>query len=871
MTNTKITNTKYMIIDIECLKDYFSFQWKTEEMKEAKIFECLTDSDFYKLYHSLENNTRAMYCYSIDYDKTMINAVCKLVEKGEADINWRIRRINDYLIQGGINYFRINKEFWCDNFFKINETSDNAFEESIENMKQKYANDQWICGFLDEFHMVLGKSKVFKSQIIIDIPKMLYYYTVRKDGIIRPSISLKNIQLAEEGLNLKFDFNKYLTIEDVKKDGLYDIFIEYSLNDVEFLHRYFLNKCLPTIETRIYACEAIKRFDDIFMYSNDMIHSENNTSLLVNAFQLPEDQRNQDISIDYQKYIKTTGYSTFDNFVEFTNTYKLDHKRDKELKEAYCENYDKKYIYDDSNKVEGNEIEVVANSVDTFDLHGIPATIGLGGYHSAKHNYYGENLWHLDYTSLYPSIILQFKEYYSKLINTELYEALYNFRNTELKPQLKKMKREMIERSGNDDDDISMDEFRLNELNEKITLYSKLQNGVKLLLNNLYGILNSTFNLPIANKTLGRFICLYGQYRAIVLSDLIIKTSPESRIINGNTDGIIVENISKESIETIVSTDRDGYLTLGTTKIEKLIQYDVNNYIKIVDDTLKCKGNTFGTGLKQVFVKNEKLRVNMVNALNQINNEKVGILPIYFHNTKSKSSVLLEGEESSKDKVYYLTTKDKGKLAYKNLVKPLILNVDNEIMYFTTNKEDAKISEYIKFAKITEGKIMNFTANKITNNMKYIKNKLELDSEENTKIKRSMRLKINKILKTLGKSSVIMDKDMNILCDDKNKIVSEYANYTLTDIIKSNKSYALGIKNTEDIICVSTNDKFTINLFTKYTTLEISHISGYKCFIFTKDEFDKMKSCRSLKIFKEVKKSIVPLWTIDKKYQMEVK
>jgi hypothetical protein len=865
---------QYNIIDTECLSDYWSFQFRSSNMEKSKLIECTKDHDFYEFYKMLEKTKTSMYCYSINYDKIMLNSLCKFVENQVSNINWKMRRINDYLISGNLQYFRINREFWCDNFYKLVDKgyeSQESFHMSIEKIKSKYNNDKFIIAFLDEFPYLLGKSKVFKNLNIIDIPKLMFYYSVRKDGIIRPTISLKNLQLFHEQTNIKFDFS-YKSIEDIKKNDLYDTFKEYSLNDTDYLFRFFNENCLPILNTRLQACLVIKKFDNDFIFNDKMIHSESNTNLLVEAFKVPENQRNQQITMNYTDHIKETGYPVFDNIVKFSEKHKDKIKKDKTLKYMYCSEYNKQYIFDDSNIVEGNNIETKINSIDSFDLFGTNVTIGFGGIHGAIENYNQKNLWNIDYTSMYSSIILKFKKIYKNIINVDLYEALYNFKNKDVKKSIKelddklKLLNDNIKKSINDLVYISENESNIEKLEVEKEQLEKLKDGSKLLLNNLYGILNSEFNLPISNKTLGRFICLYGQYRAIELCKIINKELKESKLPNINTDGVFIENIEESIIDKIIEIDKDEYLNLEKTKIDQLIQYDVNNYIKIVDRKLKIKGNTFGTKIKQSFTRNEKLSCNMTNALKLIEGKDtdVKILPIYFHNTKVKSSVLLENEDSSMDKIYYLTSKDKGNFAIKNVVKPLILNLDGEIYYFTTNKKDADMKEYFKFARLTENKILDFTVNKVKNTMKYIKNPLNPDHEENIKSKKSIRLKINKILKPFNINCCIINNKLEILIDENNKVSENYSNYNLTDILKSKESEILGLKNIQDIVLVSTKDQNIIRSLDSFETFSIEHkITGFKCYVFSQEFFWTNVELGNIKTLNN---DIIPIWNTNNNY-----
>ena len=946
-------NLKYQVFDTECLKgSYFSYQWRNENMEESKMIECKSDKDCYRFYNNLKKANRSMYCYSINYDKTMLNALCKFVEKGITDIPTKLRRVNDYLIMGELNYFRINREFWCNYYYRLETQFDNKtelFKESIERISLN-ENDKYITSFLEEFPYLLGQSKVFKNLNIIDVPKMLYYFTIRKDGVPRMNISLKKLQLYEEQTNIAHDFEKSFDFEELVKDGKYKQFKKYALNDSDFLFRHFTKTCLPIIENRVKACEAIKMFDESFKPNERMIHSENNTNLLINAFSLPGYDSNDSnntlkqesemeldeltygemldelnelteksngtyeteflsgeliphgdgdfiksfneiiekyeyfkkpknkFGIDFKKatdylqksinmtdYIKPTGYKKFDDFVEFVNNHGFI-KKDKKLKEIYCEQYEQQYIKDDTQQEHDGKIQVIVDTFDTFNLFGTEVTTGLGGIHGAIEKYINENLWHLDYRSLYPSIIILFEKYYGKIIKIPLYKALYNFRNFEVKVQLKEIDEKinniynLIESNGNDIGDIKDNELELRELEESKNRLEYLSDGCKLLLNYLYGLINSEFNFSISHKQLGRFICLYGQYRAIELCKLIKKNSPESKLVNINTDGIIIDNIDKFICSEIAIQDKqDNIVILGINKIDKIIQNDVNNYIKITKGETKTKGNAYRTGIKQAFHRFEKLTCNISNALKLINHEKPEVLPILFHNTKNKSTITLEGEESSKNKVYYLTTEDKGKIAIKWISNPIVLTWGGEYMYFTTNKDDADPQEYLKFAKITRDKIINFTL-KETDDIKYYPYKLVDDTDKgNLKKKKDIRKMLNKIAKGFICINGLNADVKQIMVDDL-KPVKELSNYTMTKILNSTEVKGFSLKNDEEFTCLSTNNKKDIKILDKLNTFKVTHKSGYTMYVLKNGFFIDLDKYNKVNI---VNADYIPVITLD--------
>jgi hypothetical protein len=875
-------NLKYQVFDTECLKgSYFSYQWRNENMDNEKMLECRSDEDCYRFYSNLKKANRSMYCYSINYDKAMLNALCKFVEKGITDIPTKLRRVNDYLIMGQLNYFRINREFWCTYYFKLEPEFDNKaelFKESIERMSLN-ENDKYITSFLEEFPYLLGQSKVFKNLNIIDVPKMLYYYTIRNDGVIRPSISLKNIQLYEEQTNITHDFEHSFDYNELVESGKYEDFKKYALNDVGFLFRYFLKYCLPIIENRVKACEAIKMFDESFEPTERMIHSENNTNLLVNAFSLPQNESNEveptkkgvnfkkaleyKNTIDMTEYIKPTGYKKFDDFVEFVNDHPYITK-DKKLKELYCEEYEQQYIKDDKQQEHDGKIQVIVDTFDTFNMFGTEITIGLGGCHAALEKYINENLWHLDYRSLYPSIIILFEKYYGKIIKMPLYKALYNYRNFEVKVQLKeieeklnKIYKKLESRKKADYEDIKVELRKLEQLKDRLEF---LSDGCKLLLNSLFGLINSEFNFSISHKQLGRFICLYGQYRAIELCKLIKENSPESKLVNINTDGIIIDNIDHFICSEIAIQDKqDNIVVLGINKIDKIIQSDVNNYIKITGDKMKTKGNAYKTGLKQSFHRFEKLTCNMSNALKLIQHERPEVLPILFHNTKKKSTITLEGEETSRNKVYYLTTKGKGKIAIKWIANPIVLTWGGEYMYFTTNKDDADPQMYLKFAQITRDKIMNFTL-KETDDIKYYPYKLVEDNDEsNLKKKKDIRKMLNKIAKGFICINGLNADVRQIMVEDL-KPVKELSNYTMTKILNSTEVKGFSLKNDEEFTCIATSDQEDIKSLDKLQTFKVTHKSGHVMYVLKNAVFMDLDKYNKVNI---INAEYVPVITLD--------
>lgn len=653
----------YIVFDIETLYDYFSIQFKHEKLDDVYVYECYNDYHCKILYENLKKINRPMYAYSLDFDKIMLNSLCRLIEiKKYGNIVQDLRNISEFLIKYKINYKKLVSKYWnikneikCENSYIKYDTLHVLI---ISQLKKEYIWNSNYYKFLTEYHFILQKSPVIHNLTINSIPEILGYTAIDIKGNVKMTISLKKLQLIEQGKNIKFDFSKYTKISDIKKDQLYDMFIKYSKNDVSFLEYLFLKKPKDIIMDRWYAYQAVKEIIPNFKinYMIDLF-SGSNTNLICNILEIINP--NKLIQVDYTKYAKTEN-EKFNNYVKFVQENK--HLDDKEIKKAY-----KEYYYN------LNTASVDMLKYNEIKFGNMIATFSFGGAHGALNNYVGEDLLHLDYASLYPSIILQNKELFKNIINVDLYESVYNMRF--------KIKAEMK---------------TINKNTKKYKKLDNLQNGLKLILNSTYGLINSMFNISISCRELGRFICLVGQSLLINLTNKILKHDPSSVIVNFNTDGVIIK--TNKDMTKVIDEDRNGYYKLGVDKVSKVIQNDVNNYIKIIDGVVKTKG-CFNLSIKQHINKHERISVNITNVLRILRNEDIQIEPIYFDVAK-----IMDVE----DKAYYFSSENTGKMLMKNTKIKKVLEIKGEPIYFTDNKDEADLEIYIKYAKLIKELILNF-------------------------------------------------------------------------------------------------------------------------------------------------------------------
>lgn len=134
-------------------------------------------------------------------------------------------------------------------------------------------------------------------------------------------------------------------------------------------------------------------------------------------------------------------------------------------------------------------------------------------------------------------------------------------------------------------------------------------NALKLVLNTTYGaMLNGkdgiAFN-DLYDPLMGRSVCITGQLFLLELSEHLIRECPTLKIIQLNTDGIMVslDNTDEPKWQEITQEwqDRTGF-ELEEDFIQKIVQKDVNNYVEIPvgGGEPKVKGGQLVRGISAV-------------------------------------------------------------------------------------------------------------------------------------------------------------------------------------------------------------------------------------------------------------------------------
>lgn len=197
---------------------------------------------------------------------------------------------------------------------------------------------------------------------------------------------------------------------------------------------------------------------------------------------------------------------------------------------------------------------------------------GDGGVHGAEPSCEYRDVFNLDVTSHYPTIVINFGLLGEK---TPLFESIYKKR---LELKAKKNDRTAQIEAG----------------------------GLKIVLNTTYGVVNGDKGwFAIEDKTAGTFVCVYGQYTLCVLMRMLLDNG--ATIIQINTDGVMFAGIDEATIAEVKRTWEKQYsMELELDKIKHVIQKDVNNYVAVfANGKVKTKGGDLGNSQgRRIYRKN---------------------------------------------------------------------------------------------------------------------------------------------------------------------------------------------------------------------------------------------------------------------------
>lgn len=141
-----------------------------------------------------------------------------------------------------------------------------------------------------------------------------------------------------------------------------------------------------------------------------------------------------------------------------------------------------------------------------------------------------------------------------------------------------------------------------------------LAEALKLILNSVYGNLNNQYSI-LFNPMAALSVCLYGQ---IALFTLCERMAPFADIVNINTDGVAFVPHSDMYERVYKDWEKEFSMELEEKEYDLFLQKDVNNYIAVKGDKLKCKGGDVNRYKEDAFFKNNNARILDIALVNKL-------------------------------------------------------------------------------------------------------------------------------------------------------------------------------------------------------------------------------------------------------------
>lgn len=149
-------------------------------------------------------------------------------------------------------------------------------------------------------------------------------------------------------------------------------------------------------------------------------------------------------------------------------------------------------------------------------------------------------------------------------------------------------------------------EILLKRLEAKASGNAILAEALKLILNSVYGNLNNQYSI-LYNPMAALSVCLYGQ---IALFELCKRLAPFAEIININTDGVAFIPHSNLYERVVDGWQQEFQMELDApSEYDLFLQKDVNNYIAVAGEKIKCKGGDVNRYSKDAYFKNNNARI----------------------------------------------------------------------------------------------------------------------------------------------------------------------------------------------------------------------------------------------------------------------
>jgi hypothetical protein len=394
-----------------------------------------------------------------------------------------------------------------------------------------------------------------------------------------------------------------------------------------------------------------------------------------------------------------------------------------------------------------------------------PVTLGFGGIHGAIPFYQEEEengrlIRNYDVASYYPHLMVYYGYTSRNIPNPQIYA---NMLETRMKAK----------KSG-----------------DKATA-----NALKLVANTTYGAMLNKYN-DLYDPLMGRSVCITGQLFLLELSQHLIAECPTLRIVQLNTDGIMVSFDEREYSKVLEITKEWEHRTrfeLEEDRIKRIVQKDVNNYVEIpYEDKPKIKGGYLVRGIAPA------------GAFNINNNATIVAKAIVDYFTLGTEVEITIGECND---IFQFQLIAKAGSKYREAYhivdgkKESVQKVNR--VYATTDKKYGKLFK-IKAENDSTAKIEMLPEHCIIDN----DNKLTIESVDKSWYIDLAKKRINDFL---GIKEIKNKKEKNIMATSttKNvyqKLLSARATFLKSEVTKSGKNMQLAFKYFEldDIVPIAT-------------------------------------------------------------------
>ena len=214
--------------------------------------------------------------------------------------------------------------------------------------------------------------------------------------------------------------------------------------------------------------------------------------------------------------------------------------------------------------------EVLFKSKLNITVGECPVTLGFGGIHGAIPFYQEEEengrlIRNYDVASYYPHLMVYYGYTSRNIPNPQIYADMLETR------------------------------MRAKKSGDKATA-----NALKLVANTTYGAMLNKYN-DLYDPLMGRSVCITGQLFLLELSRHLIAECSTLRIVQLNTDGIMVSFDDSEYSKVLEITkewEQRTRFELEEDKIKRIVQKDVNNYVEIpCEGKPKIKGGYLVRGI----------------------------------------------------------------------------------------------------------------------------------------------------------------------------------------------------------------------------------------------------------------------------------